>query len=65
VAIFRSLGSNALIAYIVHGMAIDAVQKLYPKDSPLWLVLFGLVVVMWITWLVCAWLEKRGWYVRV
>ncbi len=65
IEIFRSLGSNALIAYIVHGMAIDAVQKLYPKDSPLWLVLFGLVAVMWITWLVCAWLEKRGWYVRV
>ncbi|HMO36976.1 MAG TPA: acyltransferase family protein [Gemmatales bacterium] len=63
--IFRSLGSNALIAYIVHAMAIDVVQKLYPKDSPLWVILIGLVLVMAITWLICAWLERRGWYVRV
>ncbi len=65
IGIFRSLGSNALIAYIVHGMAIDAVVKLYPRDSPLWLVLVGLAVVLGITWLICTWLEKRGWYVRV
>jgi predicted acyltransferase len=66
VPLFRTLGSNALIAYIIHDMAINnAVQKLYPKDSPLWLIMIGLVVVVAITWLVCAWLEKRGWYVRV
>lgn len=65
IGIFRALGSNALIAYIIHGMAIDAVLKLMPKDGPLWFVLVGLAVVMSITWLVCAWLEKKQWYVRV
>lgn len=65
IGIFRSLGSNALIAYIIHGMAIDALMKVMPKDGPLWFVLVGLTLVMCITWLVCWWLEKKGWYVRV
>lgn len=65
IGLFRTLGSNALIAYIVHGMAIDAISKLIPKDGPLWVVLLGLAIVMGITWLVCRSLEKKGWYVKV
>lgn len=65
IGIFRTLGSNALVAYIVHGMTIDAVEKLMPRDGPLWSVLLGLCIVMGVTWLVCASLEKKGWYIRV
>lgn len=65
VPLFRALGSNALVAYIIHGMTIDAVAKVMPKDAPLWVVLIGLSIVIGITWLICAWLDKRGWYVRV
>jgi predicted acyltransferase len=65
VPLFRTLGSNALVAYIVHGMAIDAVVKVLPKDSPVWVVLVGLAIVVSVTWLICRWLEKQGWYVRV
>jgi predicted acyltransferase len=65
IGIFRTLGSNALVAYIFHSFAIDAVAALMPKDGPLWSVLLGLCVVMGITWLICASLEKKGWYIRV
>lgn len=65
VGIFRTLGSNALVAYIVHGMTIDAVAAIMPRDGPLWSVLAGLCIVMGVTWLVCYSLEKKGWYVRV
>jgi predicted acyltransferase len=65
VGIFRTLGSNALVAYIVHGMAIDAVAMIMPRDGPLWSVMLGLCVVMGVTWLICYSLEKKGWYVRV
>lgn len=65
VAVFRALGSNALVAYIVHGMTIDAVAKVIPKDAPLAVVLVGLAVVIGVTWLICDWLDRRGWYVRV
>ncbi|HQR42500.1 MAG TPA: heparan-alpha-glucosaminide N-acetyltransferase domain-containing protein [Gemmatales bacterium] len=63
--LFRTLGSNALVAYIIHGMTIDAVVKVLPKDSPLVVVLAGLAIVVGVTWLICRWLEKQGWYVRV
>jgi len=65
IGIFRTLGSNALVAYIVHGFVIEAVAWFLHKDGSLWSVMLGLVVVMGVTWLVCYALEKRGWYVRV
>lgn len=65
IGLFRTLGSNALVAYVVHGMTIDAVVSIMPKDGPLWSVLAGLAVVMGVTWVVCYSLEKKGWYVRV
>jgi len=65
IGIFRSLGSNALVAYIVHGMTIDMVAAVMPKDGPLWSVMLGLCIVMGVTWLICASLEKKGWYIRV
>ena len=65
IGIFRTLGSNALVAYIFHSLAIDAVAAVMPKDGPLWTVLLGLCVVMTVTWLICYSLEKKGWYVRV
>ena len=65
IGLFRTLGSNALAAYIVQGMAINAVHKLVPTDAPVVAVVGGVILVMGITWIVCRYLEKRGWYLRV
>lgn len=63
--LFRTLGVNALAAYIVHGLAIDAVKKLVPRDAPAWAVVVACAGVIGVTWVVCRYLEKRGWLLRV
>ncbi len=65
IGLFRTLGSNALAAYIVQGIAIDAVHKLLPRNAALWAVLLGGIIVLGITLLICRYLEKRGWYLRL
>ena len=34
IGVFRTLGVNALIGYILHDMTGDAVKRFLPKDSP-------------------------------
>ena len=63
-AFFRTFGTNALIAYVLHGMVGNAVQPFFPKDSPAWFAIFGLVLFFWITWLFVRHLEKQGAYLR-
>ncbi|HQR05859.1 MAG TPA: hypothetical protein PLN21_03500 [Gemmatales bacterium] len=65
IGVFRTLGSNALVAYIFHSFAIDAVAAVMPKDGPLWSVMLALSIVLTITWAICYSLEKKGWYIRV
>jgi predicted acyltransferase len=63
--VFRTLGTNALVAYIVHGLADDLVGKVLPKDAPPVILIVACAGVIGLTWLVCRYLEKRGWYLRV
>jgi fucose 4-O-acetylase-like acetyltransferase len=65
IGLFRTLGSNALVAYIVQGLAIDSAHHLLPSSAPLWAVVTGMMAVLAITWLVCRYLETRAWYVRL
>ena len=61
---FKTFGTNALIAYVLHGMVSNAVQPFFPKDSPLWYALTGLALFFWVTWMFVRHLEKQGVYLR-
>ena len=61
---FKTFGTNALIAYVLHSMVGDAVQPFFPKDSPAWYAISGLVLFFAITWLFVRHLEKQGVYLR-
>ncbi len=62
---FRTFGTNALVAYILHSMVSQAVQPFFPKDSPRWFAYTGLAIFFLITWLFVKQLEKQGAYLRV
>jgi predicted acyltransferase len=63
--LFRTFGTNALAAYVLHDMVASAVEPFVPKDAPGWYVVAGLLVFFWITWLFVRTLEKQGFYLRV
>jgi predicted acyltransferase len=63
--VFRTLGTNALVAYILHGMVDDAVSPFIPRDAPLWYVTCGFLVFFGITYLFIRHLEKSGIYLKL
>lgn len=62
---FRTFGTNALIAYVLHSMVSGAVQSFFPKDAPAWYSILGLCLYFLVTWLFVRHLEKQGAYLRV
>lgn len=64
-AFFRTFGTNALLAYIVHDMTDAAVSPFIPKDAPGWYVTLGVLLFFGITWLFIRQVEKQGVYLRV
>jgi hypothetical protein len=40
--VFRTLGVNALVGYILHDLVSDAIKPFTPRDAPLWYVLLAL-----------------------
>jgi len=62
---FRTFGTNALIAYVIHMLVSDALQSFFPKDSPVWFAVIGLLLFFTIVWLFVRRLEKEGVYLRV
>jgi predicted acyltransferase len=64
-AFFRTFGTNALLAYIVHDLVDAAVSPFIPKDAPGWYVTGGVLLFFAITWLFIRHFEKRGVYLRV
>lgn len=63
--VFRTFGTNALVAYVLHELVDSAVKPFVPKDAPGWYVLTGLLVFFWITWVFVRGLEKQKVYLRV
>ena len=62
---FRTFGTNALAAYVLHEFVGNAVSPFIPKDAPGWYVVAGLLVFFWITWVFVRSFEKKGIYLRV
>ena len=65
VGFFRTLGQNALAAYILHEIIGNAVGAYAPHDAPLWWVATTFVLYVGITYLFVRHLEKNGVFLRM
>ena len=63
--LFRTLGTNALVGYILHGIVGDAVEHFISRDAPLWYVAAGFCLYFGITYLFIRHLEKSGIYLKL
>jgi len=63
--VFRTLGTNALVGYILHGMVDRAVSPFIPRDAPGWYLTAGFLLYFFITWLFIRHLEKNNIYLKL
>lgn len=59
IPLFRTLGTNALAAYILHDLVAESVKPFATKDAPVWYAWGSFAVFFWITWLIVRHLEKN------
>ncbi|HET6323114.1 MAG TPA: hypothetical protein VFG04_00325 [Planctomycetaceae bacterium] len=65
IGVFRTLGVNALLGYILHDSVGDAVKRFAPKDSPPMVMWIAFGVFFFVTWLFLRALEKQKIYVKL
>jgi predicted acyltransferase len=65
VGVFATFGSNALAAYIIHGLVNSAVKPFVPRDAPLWYVFAGCAVSLSICYLFVRYLENRRIFLKM
>ncbi|MBM3735827.1 MAG: DUF1624 domain-containing protein [Acidobacteria bacterium] len=63
--LFKTLGTNALAGYILHGLVSDVVRPFAPRDSPGWYVALAFAVFFGITWAMVRSLEKQRIFIRL
>jgi predicted acyltransferase len=64
-SLFRTFGTNALAAYVVHDPVGEFVKHFVPRDAPGWYVIACLLVYLGICWLFLRSLERRGIFFRI
>lgn len=65
VGLFRTFGSNALAAYVLHDLVAGAVKPYAPGDAPGWYVTAVFLLYFGISYLLVRGLEKQGVYIRM
>jgi hypothetical protein len=63
--VFRTLGVNALVGYVLHTIVAEAVKPFVPHDAPLWYVWAAFGVFFAITYLFLRKLERDGIYLKL
>ncbi len=63
--LFRTLGRNALVAYLLHPMVASAFEPYLPKDAPSWFVAAGFALEFGLTYLFLRFLEKGGLFLKL
>ncbi len=65
IGVFRTFGTNALAAYVLHGIIGGAVKNFIPQDAPAWYVITALCLDFFLIWLFVRTLEKNKIFLRV
>jgi predicted acyltransferase len=65
VGIFRTLGANALVGYVLHGIVGIAMSAFMPEDAPAWYVAAGFVLYFSIIYLFLRSLEKDKIFIKL
>jgi predicted acyltransferase len=63
--LFETFGTNALAAYILHGLVDEAVSPFVPGDAPGWYVTAAFAVFFGVTWLMVWTLERNRIFLRL
>jgi hypothetical protein len=63
--LFRTFGSNALLAWIVHNLVGNAVEPFVPRDSPLWYVSAAFLLYFGVIYLVVRTMEKNNIFLKL
>jgi predicted acyltransferase len=63
--LFETFGTNALAAYILHGLVDEAVSPFVPRDAPGWYVTAAFAVFFGVTWLMVWTLERNRIFLRL
>lgn len=65
VGIFRTLGVNALVGYILHDLVSDAIKPFAPRDAPFWYVLCALGLFLLVCYVCLRHLERHRLFLRL
>lgn len=65
VGFFRTFGTNALAAYILHDLVSEAVKPWVPGDAELWFALLGFSIFFGVSYLFTRYLEKTGIFLKL
>jgi hypothetical protein len=65
IGLFRTFGTNALAAYVLHMMIDDAVSPFVTRDAPGWYVLSSFLVFFGLTYLLVRHLEKNNIFLKL
>lgn len=63
--LFRTFGTNALAAYILHGLVDAAIKPFVPNDAPGWYVAAAFAVFFGLAWLFVWSLERNRVFLRL
>ena len=63
--VFRTLGTNALAAYILHDLVAAAIHPLVPRDSPLWVVALALALFLGICYAMLRYMERHRLFLKL